>query len=276
MTPADYDYSSTLSARADLLKETGKLEEAEKDYAALVKNRPDSISRRTDHLVILMGLGRDKDAEIERKIIERRDPKALQKSSFVCQVADIRAKHADKGGAATPKDLTRAWTLGKLVALVPLQYLKGKPDKKDDEAWALVSDVMRAREKATGQEPRGLDPMPEFKGPKIAQVKQAIAFIFQQRKKAEAVLESDSGARTGAVFAVSSAGFMALGLNTMGVPNLNHQLGEIIEKEAPLSGLPCHIWVDAAVKATTHAKPADVAAAWDKTDKEAKTFLSKS
>jgi len=275
-SPHNHNYPDYLSERAELFKETGKLDAAEKDYAEFIKYSPKSVSRRTDHLGILMALGRDKDAEIERKIIERIDPKALQKPSFVCQVADMRAKQADKGGAATPKDLTTAWTLGKLVALIPLQYLKGKADEKADEAWATVSNVVAAREKATGKEPHGLDPIPEFKGPKIAQVKQTIAFFFQQRKKVEAVLTAEVGNRAGAVFAVSSAGFMALGLNAMGVPNLNNQLGEIIEKEAPLSGLPCNIWVDTAIKATSHAKPADVVAAWDKASKEAKTFLSKS
>jgi len=265
-----------LGTRAELAKKAGKLDEAEKDYATLVKDDPKSVTRRIDHFFILVELGRDQEAEAERKLIEQLDPKALRNPFRVCQVANIRAKQADKGGAATPKDLTTAWTLGKLVALIPLQHLKGKPNEKADEAWATVSNVVRAREKATGKEPHGLDPIPEFKGPKTVQVRQAIAFIFQQRKKVEAILTAGIGSRAGAVFALSSAGFMALGLNTMGVPNLNHQLGEIIEKEAPLSGLPCHIWVDTAIKATTHAKPADVTAAWDKTDKEAKAFLSKS
>jgi tetratricopeptide (TPR) repeat protein len=271
-----YNYPNYLRERAKLLKETGKLDEAEKDYFALVKADPKSVSRRTDHLLINMELGRNKEAEVERKIIERIAPKALQNSSFVCKVADIRAKHADKLGAATPKDLTTAWKLGEIVPLVPLQHLKGRPNANADKAWGSVSNLVRAGEKATGKEPHGLDPIPEFKGPKIAQVRQAIAFIFQQRKKVEAVLAAKVGERAGAVFAISSAGFMALGLNTMGVPNLNNQLGEIIEKEAPLTGLPCRIWVDTAIKATSHAKPADVAPAWNKTSKEAKTFLSKS
>jgi len=275
-SPSHYDYSNYLHRHAKLLKHIGKLDEAEKDYAALVKADPKSVSRRTDHLLILMELGRNKEAEVERKIIERIAPKALQNSSFVCKAADIRAKHADKLGAASPKDLTTAWKLGKIVALVPLQHLTGKPNEKADKAWGTVSNLVRAGEKATGKELHGLDPIPEFKGPKIAQVRQAIAFIFQQRKKVEAVLTAKVGERAGAVFAVSSAGFMALGLNTMGVPNLNNQLGEIIEKEAPLTGVPCKIWVDMAIKATSHAKAADVAAAWTKAAQEAKTFLSKS
>jgi tetratricopeptide (TPR) repeat protein len=275
-SPHNHNYPDYLSARAELFKQIGKLDAAEKDYAELIEYSPKSVSRRTDHLVILMALGRNKEAEVERKLIERIAPKALQNSSFVCKVADIRAKHADKPSAATPKDLTTAWKLGEIVALVPLQHLKGKPNANADKAWGSVSNLVRAGEKATGKEPHGLDPIPEFKGPKIAQVRQAIAFIFQQRKKVEAVLAAKVGERAGAVFAISSAGFMALGLNTMGVPNLNNQLGEIIEKEAPLTGLPCRIWVDTAIKATSHAKPADVVAAWNKTSKEAKTFLSKS
>jgi len=271
-SPHDSHYAEYLDARADLLKKSGKLDEAEKDYAAIVKLDPSNTYRRRQHLLALLELGRKKQADAERKTIARLDPKALQDSGFVCKLADITAKRAGKVEAASPEAQRKAWALGDVVAVVPLQHLIGKPNAKADKVWANLSDLVQAGEKAAGKPPHGLDAIPTFKGSKTAQVQQAVGFIFRQRNKVSTALAGKLGDQGTAVFAVSSAGYMAETLNRMGVPNVNRQLGAILEKEGPMTGLPCYVWVHTAIKAQSRAKPDEVVKAWDKGSKDAKKF----
>ncbi len=274
-SPDDSNYADYVRARADLLVKDGKLDEAEKDYAALLKADPKSLYSRREHLLLLMKLGRDKDAEVERKAITRLDRMGLLNSGFMCRVADIDAARAGENKPATPKDQRTAWKLGELVALVPLQYLVGKPNEKTNKTWAIVSDLVKAQEKDAGKPARGLDPIPTFKGSKTAQVRQTIAFFFKQRKKVSTALADKVGGQAAADFDVSSAGYMALGLNRMGVPNLNHQLGEMLQKEGPLTGLPCYVWVHTALKTQSRAKPDEVVKAWEKGSKDAEEYWAK-
>lgn len=110
ITPShDYRYSDYLDARADLLKKIGKLDEAEKDYTALVEADPKDAYKRHNRMLVLLELGRDQDAEAERKLIDKLDPKALDRS-FICKVAEIRARRGAEASAAGPEDLRKAWS----------------------------------------------------------------------------------------------------------------------------------------------------------------------
>jgi len=88
---------------------------------------------------------------------------------------------------------------------------------------------------------------------KTAQVRQTIGFFFKQRNKVSSAFADKVGGQAAADFDLSSAGYMALGLNRMGVLNLNKQLGEMLQKEGPLTGLPCYVWVQTSIKAQSHA-----------------------
>lgn len=130
-------------------------------------------------------------------------------------------------------------------------------------------------QKNAGRPARGLDPIPSFEGSKIARLKRTIAFTFRQRKTVSAALADRLGDQAAAIFALSSAGYMADALNRMGVPNLNRQLGGMLEKEGPLTGLPCYVWVHTAIKAQSRAKPKEVVKAWAKGTKDADDFWAK-
>ncbi|ODS01182.1 hypothetical protein AUC68_12495 [Methyloceanibacter methanicus] len=158
--------------------------------------------------------------------------------------------------------------------MAPLQHLIGKPDPTIDKAWDMTSKFVSTEQREAGQPPRGLGKIPAFKGPKSAQLKQTVAFVFRQSKAVEAALEKKFGAQAGAVFAVSNAGYLAMTLNQIGVPNVNGQLGKMIKAQGPSSGLPRDVWADTVTKTESNAKPEEVAKAWQAGRKTAREFIA--
>jgi tetratricopeptide (TPR) repeat protein len=265
-----YDY---LNARADLYRQSGKLDAAAEDYMKALSKKPDSARYLYGLLLVRTQQGDAAQAKRLRARLDKLKPGYLDDQDRARELAAAEAGPAKP--AASPVALRDAWTMGEAAALAPMQHLVGKPNATIDKAWVIMSDLVRAEQKAAGQPPRGLAEIPEFDGPKSVQLRQAVAFVFRQSKLVERALNKKYGDQAGAVFAVSNAGYLTLTLNRMGVSNVNRQLGKMLTTQAPSSGLPHDVWADTVMKIDSNAKPEEVVEAWDAGRKAAREFLAK-
>lgn len=265
-------YKDYLKARADLYRENGKLDAAAKDFEKLVALNAKNADYLYGLLLVRTQQGDARQAKRLRAQIDKLKPDYLDNPERACELAT--AGPAPTGPAIPPATLRDVWSMGEVAALAPIQHLIGKPNATIDKAWDVMSNLVRAEQKAAGEPPRGLAQIPKFDGSKSDQLKQTIGFIFRQAKVAEAALEKKYGKRAAAVFAVSNAGYLAATLNGMGVPNVNVQLGKMIAADAPASGLPCGVWADTVAKIEGKAKPAEITKTWDTGRKTARELLA--
>lgn len=267
-----YRYKDYLKARADLYRENGKLDAAAKDFEKLVSLNAKNADYLYGLLLVRTEQGDARQAKRLRAQIDKLKPDYLDNPMRACELAT--AGTAPTGPAIPPATLRDVWSMGEVAALAPIQHLIGKPNATIDKAWDVLSNLVRAEQKAAGEPAHGLAEIPKFDGSKSDQLKQTIGFIFRQAKAAEAALEKKYGKRAAAVFAVSNAGYLAATLNGMGVPNVNAQLGKMIAAAAPASGLPCGVWADTVAKIEAKAKPADITKTWDAGRITARAFLA--
>jgi tetratricopeptide (TPR) repeat protein len=267
-----FRYKDYLKARADLYRESGKLDAAADDYQKALSKWPKDVESLYGLLLVRTQQGDDRQAKRLRAQLDKLKPGYLDKPERARELAEVGVGPAEP--AVSPEALREAWTMGEVVALAPLQHLIGKPNPTIDKAWDMTSKLVATEQKAAGQPPRGLGKIPAFKGSNSAQLKQTVAYVFRQSKAVEAALVKKFGKRAGAVFAVSNAGYLAMTLNQMGVPNVNTQLGRIIKAQGPSSGLPRDVWADTVTKTESNAKPEEVAKAWDAGRKAARAFLA--
>ena len=278
MPPKHGSYRSRLYQRGELYRTLGQFDRAHEDFSELIKTDPKDTLALSRRLLVLLEQGRDPLAEADRARLKSLKSDLFNTLAFRCDVEVIRSRRKAGGSSAVPdsRDMRRAWTMGEIIAIVPLRQLTNKLGPKARKSWQAVSEFVRSEQRKAGEEARGLDPLPDFKGPKRKQAKQAIAFIFRQRKTVADVVARKVGEQVRAVFVVSTAGHMIHGLNRIGVPNLNRQLLQMIEKHAPKTSVPCSLWSPVAGMATRKKiKAADATAAWGKVNKAFGQFLKK-
>jgi len=190
-----------------------------------------------------------------------------------CGLAEVTARNASE--PLDPKLMRRVWNTGEIVALVPLRHLLEKQTPQTEKAWEGASALVKIAQKKAGQPARGLASIPDFKGSKKVRAQKTVGFIFRQARVAEKALEKEMGPRAGALFMTSTAGHMLNALNRMGIPNVNRQLGDLLMRHGPDSGLPCEAWAGLAARADIKVKRDDLIAAWSRAEKSAEATFPK-
>jgi tetratricopeptide (TPR) repeat protein len=267
-----HQYTPHLAARAELLRESGRLDAALNDYAELNKKDPKQVKWRLGQLLVFMAQGNDRQVAGLRKRIEASDPKALTGKTFLCAAAAIEAGGAagSDGRDPGPSGLRNAFGIGEVIGLLPLLRLAGDDSEQSQQAWDRVSELVR---KSRGQP---LEEIPTLEGSKSAQLRQMMAFILRQREAVETMISNLVGAQAAAMFRLSVAGNMASALNRFGFPGANGLLANDIKADGARSGLACELWIDMAVTTADRDKAGEVAETWYKAREAIRAELSKS
>ena len=87
----------------------------------------------------------------------------LENAAFKCEVAviEVRRKAGDGSGLPEKQDMGRAWTMGQIVALVPLRHLNGNLGPKAKKTWEALSGFVGSEQqqfvRCVGQANSGVD-----------------------------------------------------------------------------------------------------------------------